>query len=134
MTSASVVWCGPGGVPLHADTRSTLHDGERRWPVVAGIPWLREGRDDVRERAVAALDAGDAEGAAVLLLADADDWWYAPPPPDAQLRAALAATIAQSRPERANFLLSLFYAGPGLGILSSGLIAPFVLQYFGPGS
>ena len=30
---------------------------------------------------------------------------------------ALAATIAQSRPERANFLLSLFYAGPGIGIL-----------------
>jgi predicted MFS family arabinose efflux permease len=48
--------------------------------------------------------------------------------------AALAATIAQSRPARANFLLSLFYAGPGLGILSSGLIAPFVLQAFGPGS
>jgi predicted MFS family arabinose efflux permease len=48
--------------------------------------------------------------------------------------AALAATIAQSRPERANFLLSLYYAGPGLGILSSGLIAPFVLQAFGPGS
>jgi predicted MFS family arabinose efflux permease len=48
--------------------------------------------------------------------------------------AALAATIAQSRHERANFLLSLFYAGPGLGILSSGLIAPFVLQAFGPGS
>ena len=47
---------------------------------------------------------------------------------------ALAAIIAQSRPERANFLLSLFYAGPGLGILSSGLIAPFVLQAFGPGS
>lgn len=47
---------------------------------------------------------------------------------------ALAATIAQSRPERANFLLSLFYAGPGVGILSSGLIAPFSLQYFGPGS
>ena len=47
---------------------------------------------------------------------------------------ALAATIAQSQPERANFLLSLFYAGPGLGILSSGLIAPFVLQAFGPGS
>src|SRR6266446_3647935 len=47
---------------------------------------------------------------------------------------ALAATIAQSRPERANFLLSLFYAGPGIGILSSGLVAPFVLQSFGPGS
>jgi predicted MFS family arabinose efflux permease len=48
--------------------------------------------------------------------------------------AALAATIAQSQPARANFLLSLFYAGPGLGILSSGLIAPFVLAAFGPGS
>ena len=48
--------------------------------------------------------------------------------------ATLAATIAQSRPERANFLLSLFYAGPGVGILASGLIAPFVLQDFGPGS
>jgi predicted MFS family arabinose efflux permease len=47
---------------------------------------------------------------------------------------ALAATIAQSRIERADFLLSLFYAGPGLGILASGLIAPFVLQAFGPGS
>jgi predicted MFS family arabinose efflux permease len=47
---------------------------------------------------------------------------------------ALAATIAQSRPERANFLLSLFYAGPGVGILASGLIAPFTLQWFGPGS
>jgi predicted MFS family arabinose efflux permease len=48
--------------------------------------------------------------------------------------AALAATVAQSRPERANFLLSLFYAGPGLGILTSGLVAPFTLQAFGPGS
>jgi MFS family permease len=48
--------------------------------------------------------------------------------------AALAATVAQSHPARANFLLSLFYAGPGLGILSSGLIAPFTLLAFGPGS
>jgi len=47
---------------------------------------------------------------------------------------ALAASIAQSRPERADFLLSLFYAGPGIGILSSGLIAPYVLQAFGAGS
>ena len=48
--------------------------------------------------------------------------------------AALAATIAQAHPARANFLLSLFYAGPGLGIVASGLVAPFVLQAFGPGS
>lgn len=46
----------------------------------------------------------------------------------------LTAMIAQTQPQRANFLLSLFYAGPGLGILLSGLVAPFVLQGFGPGS
>ena len=48
--------------------------------------------------------------------------------------AALAARIAQSHPARASFLLSLFYAGPGFGILTSGLIAPFMLKVFGPGS
>jgi predicted MFS family arabinose efflux permease len=47
---------------------------------------------------------------------------------------ALAARIAQTQPARANFLLSLFYAGPGLGIVLSGLIAPFVLGAAGPGS
>jgi predicted MFS family arabinose efflux permease len=47
---------------------------------------------------------------------------------------ALATQIAQSRPERASFLLSLFYAGPGLGIMASGLLVPFVLQGFGVGS
>src|SRR4051812_33839587 len=47
---------------------------------------------------------------------------------------ALAATIAQARPARASFLLSLFYAGPVLGILVTGLVAPFLLQGFGPGS
>jgi predicted MFS family arabinose efflux permease len=46
----------------------------------------------------------------------------------------LAANIAQSQPQRASFLLSLFYAGPGIGILASGLVAPFALQAFGPGS
>ena len=106
MSAPAVAWCGPGGVPLAVDRAvrdpagalvdGVLHDGERRWPVVAGIPWLRAGRDDVRERAVAALDAGDAEGAAVVLLADADDWWDAPPPPDAQLRAALRATTLRA--------------------------------------
>lgn len=47
---------------------------------------------------------------------------------------ALAATLAQSEPERSSLLLSLFYAGPGLGILISGLAAPFLLQALGPGS
>ncbi len=47
---------------------------------------------------------------------------------------ALAATIAQTQPARSGFLLSLFYAGPGLGILASGLIAPFLLAHYGEGS
>ena len=47
---------------------------------------------------------------------------------------ALAATVAQSQPNRADFLLSLYYAFPGTGIIASGLIAPFVLYSFGPGS
>ena len=47
---------------------------------------------------------------------------------------ALAATLAQTQPARSGFLLSLFYAGPGVGILASGLIAPFLLVAFGPGS
>jgi predicted MFS family arabinose efflux permease len=47
---------------------------------------------------------------------------------------ALAATVAQTEPERSSLLLSLFYAGPGLGILLSGLLAPLLLDGFGPGS
>lgn len=47
---------------------------------------------------------------------------------------ALAATIAQKYPERSAFLLSLFYTGPGLGLIVSGLVSPFLLQHFGPGS
>ncbi len=47
---------------------------------------------------------------------------------------ALAATIAQSRPAQSSVLLGLFYTGPGTGLIVSGLMAPFLLQYFGPGS
>jgi predicted MFS family arabinose efflux permease len=46
----------------------------------------------------------------------------------------LAARIAQAHPKRADFLLSLFYSGPGLGIIISGLAAPYLLRSFGPGS
>lgn len=47
---------------------------------------------------------------------------------------ALAATIAQSKPSQSPLFLSLFYTGPGIGLIVSGLAAPFLLQYFGPGS
>jgi predicted MFS family arabinose efflux permease len=48
--------------------------------------------------------------------------------------ATVAARIAQSHPARSSFLLSLFYIGPGFGIVTSGLIAPFMLEVFGRGS
>ncbi|MFY1594868.1 class I SAM-dependent methyltransferase [Micromonospora sp. WMMD737] len=90
--AAATEFRGPDGTPLRADTPHTLTDGVRRWPVVETIPWLRPNRDDLRERAVAALDAGAPDQAAVALLADADDWWDGEPPPADQLRQALSAT------------------------------------------
>ncbi|KAA0941286.1 class I SAM-dependent methyltransferase, partial [Streptomyces apricus] len=80
------------GAPLRACGPGLLTDGERRWPVVAGIPWLRTGREELRERAVRAVEEGDPDGAALVLLADADDWWDGPAPSPATLRGALRAT------------------------------------------
>lgn len=47
---------------------------------------------------------------------------------------ALGAAVAQSQPDRTSFLLGLFYTGPALGVVLSGVIAPAVLQAYGPGS
>ena len=47
---------------------------------------------------------------------------------------ALAATIAQSRPAQSATLLSLFYTGPGTGLICSGIAAPYLLEHYGPGS
>ena len=47
---------------------------------------------------------------------------------------ALAANVAQANAERASVLLSLFYVGPAIGIIVSGLVSPFILQDFGLGS
>jgi len=47
---------------------------------------------------------------------------------------ALAATIAQAHPARGAVLVSLFYTGPALGIIVSGLVSPFVLAHYGQGS
>ena len=45
-----------------------------------------------------------------------------------------AARIAQRHPRHAAFLISLYYIGPGLGILLSGMITPALLVELGPGS
>jgi SAM-dependent methyltransferase len=85
------------GAELHADTAHSVSDGTTRWPVLEGIPYLRAGRDEVRDTALAALDDGLAREAAAVLLADNDDWWDQPPPPAEQLRATLdAATLREA--------------------------------------
>jgi predicted MFS family arabinose efflux permease len=47
---------------------------------------------------------------------------------------ALAVTIAQSSSSRSAYLIGLFYTGPAMGLIISGLVSPFLLQGFGPGS
>ncbi|MGP8123599.1 MAG: YbfB/YjiJ family MFS transporter [Xanthobacteraceae bacterium] len=46
----------------------------------------------------------------------------------------LGAMIAQSQPARSSLLLGLFYTGPALGIVISGVTAPALLEAYGPGS
>ncbi|MDQ8729625.1 YbfB/YjiJ family MFS transporter [Bradyrhizobium sp. LHD-71] len=48
--------------------------------------------------------------------------------------SALATNIAQAHPARLGFLTGLLYTGPGIGIFISGLTAPFLLEWLGPGS
>jgi SAM-dependent methyltransferase len=66
------------GGPLHPDGEHALAGRCRRWPVVDGIPYLRIGRDDLADAALAHLDAGQPDQALALLLADQDDWWTGP--------------------------------------------------------
>lgn len=47
---------------------------------------------------------------------------------------ATAARISQRHGERSSFLLGIFYAGPGLGILVSGSAVPPIMARLGPGS
>ena len=45
----------------------------------------------------------------------------------------LGGTIAQSQPARSSLLLGLFYAGPALGIVISGVTAPALLEAYRAG-
>ncbi len=77
------------GRVLTADTPHSLAAGPERWPVVSDIPFLRADRRGLADAALAALDAGDAQRALVLLLGDQDNWARTPPPSE-DARAALA--------------------------------------------
>jgi SAM-dependent methyltransferase len=64
---------------MQADTPHSVRDAAGlRWPVLDGIVFARASRRDLARQALALLDAGDAEAALVLLLADQDDWWRGP--------------------------------------------------------
>ncbi len=75
------------GRPLAADTPHSLAAGAERWPVVDAIPFLRVDRRALADAALAALDAGDREGALVALLGDQDNWARTPPPDEAARHA-----------------------------------------------
>ena len=74
------------GAVLRMDGAHALAGGGERWPVVDGIPFLRADRRLLADQALAALDAGDTEGALVALLADQDNWARTPPPDEASRR------------------------------------------------
>ncbi|RKG70733.1 methyltransferase domain-containing protein [Corallococcus sp. CA054B] len=72
------------GLPLKPVTPELWTDGATRWPVVDGIPYLRTGREALREAVVSALERGDRLHAKALLLRDQDDHARLPPPPLAE--------------------------------------------------
>jgi hypothetical protein len=45
-------------------------DNCERWPIIAGVPYLRVGRQAEVERMLQRLDDGDEHGALLLALAD----------------------------------------------------------------
>lgn len=80
--------------PLHADAPHSLAAEGERWPVVDDIPFLRSDRRELAAGALGALDAGDRDGALVLLLGD-QDGWARTPPPDERARRALVRDAAR---------------------------------------
>jgi SAM-dependent methyltransferase len=94
------------GRPLVADRTGSLTDGVERWPVVAGIPYLRTGRDALRDAALDAIDGGDERMALALLLRDQDDWARIPPPSldeSSRLVDEVGALSLRQAMERLNF-------------------------------
>ena len=82
--------CPETGAPLAADTPHSLAADGRRYPLAAGVPYLRAGRPDLAAEALGYLDCGDEAAAVAVLLRDQDP--FAPlPPPDLTVTRTLAA-------------------------------------------
>lgn len=71
---------------LKRDSPHSFSDGERRFPVVEAIPFLRANRDELCREVLVRLDAGDERGATILLLRDRDDWASGAPPTEEDLQ------------------------------------------------
>lgn len=79
-------------VLLTTDSPHSVRDDiGHRYPVVDGIPYLRAGREALANEALDRLDAGDRDGALVVLLADQDDWWSGPTAEPEALRELVSA-------------------------------------------
>lgn len=74
------------GASLKRDSPHSLTDGATRFPIVEAIPFLRADRDELREKVLRELDAGDERGATITLLQDRDDWASGAPPTEADLQ------------------------------------------------
>jgi len=76
------------------DTAHSLTDGTNRVPVVSGIPFLRQGRDQLSRTLLSTLDAGDTTEALVLSLQDQDDWAPLPPPDATRVRDMVTGDLS----------------------------------------
>jgi hypothetical protein len=86
------------GSPLEAAGPHLLVSEEGGlWPMVAGIAWLRVGRDELRAEVTGLLQAGKEEEALVALLRDQDDFCPTPPPSASAVRRLLADEEASFR-------------------------------------
>jgi SAM-dependent methyltransferase len=87
------------GRPLRTESAQVLTDGEERWPVLGGIPYLRTGREELVAAMLTALDRGDSTEAVLLALADQDDWWDGPVPEKEELLRAIGAPTLRTAME-----------------------------------
>ena len=78
------------GETLRADGHALTASNGERWPVIDGIAFLRADRRELADEALAALDAGDLDGATVSLLGDQDGWAKSPPPTQEDRRELVA--------------------------------------------
>lgn len=117
-----------GGVLTAATEHALRDDDGERWPVIAGIPYLRVGREGLIGRMLRRLDDGDEDGALLLALADQDDWDESPAPRPSECDAASQASTLRAAMELLGFgpvgdYLAYRWSDPtfvsGLGLLDA---------------